>query len=97
MKLTESTIANVVYKKASGEVTARTIIPTAVPRDVVQAIDVSEMAPDARIDLAQKHAEYRTYVKSHMERMFNFETWVEHTYGTSITPKWRSFTTSDLS
>ena len=97
MNLTESTIANVVYKKASGEVTARTIIPTSVPASVVRAIDVSEMAPADRLELAQKHAEYRTYVDTFTRQLFSFADWMEHAYGVTPELKWRSFTASELS
>lgn len=92
MQLTEAQITSIIYESSSsGEITSRVIIPTSVPADFVRAIDVSELAPNDRLEMAQLHAEYRQYRDDFFSRCFNFETWVEHTTGKAITPKWRAF------
>lgn len=92
MQLTESQITSIVYEsKSKGEITSRVIVPTSVPADFVRAIDVSDLTPAEREEMAQLHAEYRQYREQFLAGMFNFETWVEHTKGKAVAPKWRAF------
>lgn len=96
MNLTRAQLATIIYEKTSGETTTRSIIPTALPTDLIRAIDVTELSPDDRNDLAALYVEYQEYVDTFMSSMFNFDTWIEHTYNKPITPKWRSFKSSGL-
>lgn len=92
MQLTENKITSIVYEsKSKGEISSRVIVPTSVPADFVRAIDVSDLQPQEREEMAQLYAEYREYREEFMSRLFNFETWVEHTKNKSVTPKWRAF------
>lgn len=96
MKLTEREIATIVYEKEDGDLSSRVILPVQVPGDLVRAIDVSELSNEERQEMATLYAEYKKYVMSFMENMFNFETWTEHTHNKQIKPKWRAFKTSGL-
>lgn len=97
MKLTENQITTIVYENENkGERTTRVIIPTSVPKDTVRAIDVDSLSPDERTKMLELYAEYREYTQEHINRMFNFETWVEHTKGETVQPKWRAFKVSGL-
>lgn len=96
MNLVENEIATIVYEKDSGDTSARVIVPTQVPKDLVRAIDVSELDPAQRAEIAEMYVEYKKYVSTFMENMFNFETWVEHTHNKEIKPKWRAFKVSGL-
>lgn len=96
MKLVESELTTILYEKEGGETSARVIIPTNIPNDLLRALDVSEVDPVERAELQALYAEYKEYKASFMEAMFNFETWVEHTQGKIVRPKWRSFKASGL-
>jgi hypothetical protein len=96
MNLTEAQLATIIYEKADGEVTTRSIIPTSLPTDLVRAIDVTELTPEQREELLTLYAEYRQYVEKFKANMFNFDTWIEHSHGKQIVPKWRSFKSSGL-
>lgn len=96
MKLVENEITSIVYEKESGDTSARVILPTQVPKDLIRAIDLSELDPAQRAELAQMYVEYKEYVSTYMEKMFNFETWAEHTQNKEIKPKWRAFKVSGL-
>jgi hypothetical protein len=99
MILHESKIASIVYTSASdGNVSARTIVPTyvPVPADSVRAIDVSELTEAEQQETAALVAEYKQYTKDYFKAMFKFEDWVEHSKGTAISPKWRTFKVSGI-
>lgn len=96
MKLTKAQLATIIYEKADGEVTTRTIVPASVPASVVRAIDVTELEPAQREETQRLYEEYTKYVDDFMANMFNFETWVEHTKGKELDTKWRSFSLSGL-
>jgi hypothetical protein len=96
MNLTEAQVATIIYEKADGEVTTRTIIPTSLPTDLVRAIDITELPLAEREQLLTLYTEYRQYVEAFKANMFNFDTWIEHTQGKAIAPKWRSFKSSGL-
>lgn len=96
MNLTEAQIASIVYEKDGGDVSARVILPVSVPSTNVRAIDLSDVPPAEREEVSKLFAEYRAYKEAFMANMFNFETWVEHSTGKVITPKWRAFKLSGL-
>lgn len=95
--LHEGQLNNIVYKSASKEeVTDRVIIPTFVPSDNVKAIDVTDLPGNERVEILDLVNQYAAYKKQFMENMFSFETWVEHTKGKALAPKWRTFTTDRI-
>lgn len=96
MNLTEATLTTIIYEKETGDTSSRVIIPVSVPKPNVRAIDVSELEPDDREKLRGLYAEYRQYTEAFMAGMFNFETWVEHTKGETVHPKWRQFKLTGL-
>lgn len=96
MHLNEAEITSIVYEKDSGEQSARVIIPTFVPKDLIRAFDVSELDAAERQDLLQLYTEYKQYTAAFMENMFNFETWAEHTHNRTVKPKWRAFKVTGL-
>lgn len=96
MKLTENQLTTIVYEKESGETSARVIIPTKVPTDLIKAIDLSELDPAERARMANLHEEYRQYVAAQLKTLLTFENWVDHSYNEEIKPKWRSFKVSGL-
>ncbi len=96
MQLTQAQLATVIYEKADGEVTTRTIVPASVPNKFVRALDVTELPPAEREEMQALYKEYTQYVEDYMANMFNFETWAEHTKGKAPTTKWRSFSLSGL-
>jgi hypothetical protein len=96
MNLTEAQVATIIYEKVGGEVTTRTIIPTSLPTDLVRAIDVTELPLAEREQMLTLYKEYKQYVEDFKANMFDFSTWIEHTQGKQIEPKWRSFKSSGL-
>lgn len=97
MKLTENQITTIVYdNETKGERTTRVIIPTSVPKETIRAIDVDDLDVGERALMCELYNEYREYTQQHLNQMYNFETWVEHTKGTEIKPKWRAFKVSGL-
>lgn len=97
MKLTENQITTIVYEnETKGETTTRVIIPTSLPKDNVRAIDVDDLSPSERDEMARLYSAYRQYTKEFMAKMFNFEDWAEHSIGVKIEPKWRAFKSSGL-
>jgi len=96
MKLVEATVTPVVYEKSTSETSDRVIIPTYVPTDAVKAIDVTELEPAERQEIAALYKEYAEYKESFVNRMFNFEDWLEHTQGVSYDLKWRTFKVAGL-
>jgi hypothetical protein len=96
MKLTEGKITTIIYEKDSGEKSSRVIIPVQVPKDLIRAIDLSDVEPDQREAVAKLYEEYAEYKARYLSNMFNFETWADHTYGAVMKPAWRSFKTSGL-
>lgn len=73
------------------EVTDRTIIPTQLPFSNIRALDVSELTPEQRAEVADVYAVYQEYVDLQMSKIFNFETWLEHTDTKIPKFKWRMF------
>lgn len=96
MELTESQITSIIYEKDGGDKSARVIIPTAVPKDLIRAIDVSELDPAEREKLVQLYKEYKEYTAGFMKTMFSFENWASQTHQVEIKPKWRAFKVSGL-
>jgi hypothetical protein len=87
------------YKKASGEVTLRSIIPTQDSPKNVMAIDVTELTNEQVDELLLRQTEYRAYVQHFMASMFDFATWYEHTQGTKLDElfnKVRQFTVANI-
>lgn len=96
MELKSTQLATIIYEKADGEVTTRTIVPTSVPASVVRALDVTELSPAEREEMQQLYKEYSAYVDDFMANMFNFEMWIEHSKGRVVPTKWRSFSLTGL-
>ncbi len=96
MELKQAQLATIIYEKADGEVTTRTIVPASVPAGVVRALDVTDLTPAEREELQQLYREYVEYVDNFKANMFNFETWIEHSKGKVVPTKWRSFSLTGL-
>ena len=73
------------------EITERAIVPTQVPVTTIRGMDVSDLTDRERAQVIYAYAEYQLYVQSQMSKIFNFETWLEHTGREIPTPKWRAF------
>lgn len=84
-------IWNIEYTNSKNETSAREIIPTTIPSDNIKAIDVSDLSESEKAHIKELLAEYNEYVEHHRASMFNFETWVNHSKGEEIAPKWRTF------
>ncbi len=90
-------LAQILYNNVSKkETTTRTVIPTFVPRQNVKTIDVTELSEGDRIKMQALFEEYARYYDDFVANAFNFETWVEHTTGENITPKWRAFKVANV-
>ena len=96
-QLKESQITTFTYTKDDGESQQRTVIPSHIPSSVIKAIDVDGLSSDEAAKMATLHKEYQVYVKSITNTIYNFENWVAHTTGETITPKWRSFKSQNIS
>jgi regulatory protein YycI of two-component signal transduction system YycFG len=62
----------------------------------MKSIDVSELNPEQRAEMQALYKEYAKYYDDFIANSFNFETWVEHTKGKVISPKWRAFKLSNI-
>lgn len=96
MNLIENQMTSIVYEKEGGETSARVIIPTHVPKDLIKAIDLSETDPVQRAEIANRYEEYKQYVAAQLKNMMTFEGWVSHSYNEEYKLKWRSFKVSGL-
>ncbi len=88
-KLKTGKLANIRYTKET-EVTERFIVPTSVPANI-KALDVTGLPEPLREKVADAYAEYTNYINGHIKTAFSFETWIEHTKGIELAPKWRTF------
>jgi hypothetical protein len=69
------------YTDASGNKTVREIFAlTEIPKNI-KAYDLTYLSPTDKKKLVDIHAEYMEYVDGHINKMFNFHTWYEHTAG----------------
>ena len=89
-------VAEIVYEGASPDAGKRVILPTSVPQTIVRAIELTELSQPERDDLQKLYAEYAQYYENFMSNAYNFETWVEHSTGKAISPKWRAFKLSKI-
>ena len=97
MQFERGELAIIVYfNESKNETTQRTVIPTLVPKSTMKTIDVSELTPVQCQELQELYQEYTQYYEDFMANAFNFETWVEHTKGKEISPKWRAFKLSNI-
>ena len=97
MQFKQGEITDILYlSESKNELTQRTIIPTFVPRQTIKSIDVSDLTPDQRLELQALYREYAKYYDDFIINAFNFETWVEHTKGQTISPKWRAFILANI-
>lgn len=94
LKAREITVVE--YTNRNGEDTVRTILPTYVPEKNIKAIDVTSMDDEQRECLRQLFVEYTDYVDQHINKMFNFEDWVEHVANERLSLKWRTFKPENL-
>ena len=63
--MSKSEITSVRYtKKDTGEVTDRVIIPTFVPLPNMKALDVTDLTPEVRTQLATLYEEYTEYYET---------------------------------
>jgi hypothetical protein len=89
--------AKIVYlSETKDELSQRTIIPTFVPRQTMKSIDVSELTAEQKAEMQALYKEYARYYEEFLINAFNFETWVEHTKGKTISPKWRAFKLANI-
>lgn len=88
--LKENQINSITYTNAKGESSEREVIPMRIPLDSALTIDVSGMdAEDASV-LLQYVEEYNGYYNQQINNMFNFENFIEQTFGEpSKQLKWR--------
>lgn len=96
MELKEAQINTIVYQKDGGEPEQRTIVPSFVPHRTIKAIDVGDLSAEDAEDTVQLLREYQQYYNEHIKQALNFESFVEKTYGKTITPKWRAFKVSNI-
>lgn len=97
MKFEQGEFTDIVYvSESKGEVSQRTILPTFVPPQTIKSIDVSELNPEQRAELQALYKEYSEYYRNYLANAFNFETWVEHSKGIEISPKWRAFKLANI-
>jgi len=94
----QNEITHIKYKRATslgggeqGEVTERYIIPTFIPQDNIKAIDVTTLTEEERDEFQQLWADYQSYYQTAVAALFDFETWVEHSTGKTVSAKWRTF------
>lgn len=89
--------AEIVYlSEAKQETTERVIIPTFVPKQTMKSIDVTDLSYAERMEMQELYAEFAKYYEDYLANAFNFETWVEHSKGKVISPKWRAFKLSNI-
>lgn len=78
-------------KEDTNESTNRTIIPIDVPKDVIKAIDVTDLSIDEMIDMREHVRQYLEYIETQLGTLYKFEDFVELTAGKKVSPKWRTF------
>ena len=91
MKLSKGKVYTINYIKDSGEVSTRDIVPLTEVAENVTTIDLTGLDELERKYIVDKQLEYNEYVKHHMQSMFNFKTWFEHTYGNGCPEKLLNF------
>ena len=81
------------YEKKNCDIVERFIVPVAIPKEYIRAIDVSGDDYDEVAVAEMEHyvTEYAQYVKDHMSSMFTFEDFVDHTFNESIEVQWKTF------
>jgi hypothetical protein len=92
--LTLHNVNNIVYTKADGEESERTVIPMSVPgANNVRAIDVGENTEEEIASLVEKLADYGAYKQQILNSILSFEQYVETSTGEplAIDVKWRTF------
>jgi hypothetical protein len=99
--LNEATIYDVRYTSIrDGEVSERTIIPTYVPKPVsnsnIKALDVSHLTAQEQVQMQTLLQEYEEYKKAFLARMFDFQTWLDHSTGQTFELKYRTFAQENL-
>jgi len=95
---------NNIYKiqyttKATGQYMERKVIPIMDVTDTVLTLDVTDLTTEQTEELIEVQREYAKYVETHMEQMFDFKTWVEHTRSATVPDNWnkiRSFSLSNI-
>jgi len=97
MQFKQGEFVDIVYEsETKKEVSKRTVIPTFVPRQTMKSIDVSELSLGEQVEMQALYREYTKYYDDFIINAFNFETWVEHTKGKTIAPKWRAFILANI-
>ena len=91
MTLKEGMIAEILYRKDTGEVADRTIIPVTIPPQHVKAVDVGELNTKDRLWLQDCIKEYQEYLTAKRATILKFEDWVEHTKNQRLEVKWRTY------
>lgn len=96
MQLTEAKITTIIYEKEDGTASSRVIIPVSVPKDLIRAIDLSDVELTERAEIGALFEEYKEYQAVYLKNMLTFEKWADHSHNKELTLKWRSFKTSGL-
>lgn len=88
MDLKQNHLARIRYTKTTnfgsgqkGEITDRVILPTYIPGDAVKALDFTGLTESQALEIQAVAKEYAEYVETKMNTVFNFEDWIDHTYG----------------
>ena len=92
--MSKSELTNIRYvRKGDGESTERVVIPTFVPQPNMKALDVTDLAPEQREQLAALYEEYSEYYTLAAKQLFSFDDWLTHTQGedAQFELKWRTF------
>lgn len=92
----EAEIYKVEYTDSKDQTSSRTIMPTFVPSENINAIDLSELTEEERAEIQQLYVEYKDYVNTLNKNIYSFEDFISHTKGKVIQPKWRKFNTNRL-
>jgi len=96
-QLKRGEIAEIIYEgSTTPQKGNRTILPTSVPQTIIRAIELTELSQQERNEMQHLYAEYAEYYENFTANAYNFETWVEHSTGKTISPKWRAFKLSKI-
>jgi hypothetical protein len=72
MKIDEAHVVRIQYlSESKNETTTRTIIPTSVPKDIVRAIDVSDLSTEDQQKTELLVQDYKRYIAD-VTQMANF-------------------------
>jgi hypothetical protein len=96
MTLKEGVISEILYRKETGEVADRTIIPVYMAQPNIKAIDIGELNTKDRLWLQDCIKEYQEYLAAKRATILSLENWVEHTKNQRMEVKWRTYKPSGI-